>query len=203
LRDTAAAYDLHRAGGIPRWHLEAWLLTGVSLAEAARACDLSEGLVKTYAELFFDVHTRLNAEDYISLHAVGHDPNHPFTPDGSGGILKLAAYLGGPLVLEAVLHALTHPPLSVERYPTLNREGLQGVADDLRCRGWMLTHSLPLPFLTSTLVKVLERSLERLRRCARELAGSGPSKVETVPSRTIDSILKSIDLRSEVKCRRA
>jgi hypothetical protein len=203
LRNTAAAYDLHRAGGIPRWHLEAQLLTGVSFSEAARACNLREGVVKTYADLFFDVFTHLDAEDYISFHAIGHSREHPFTPDGPGGLLKLAAYQGGPLVLEAVLHALTHLPLPVEGYAALDTEGLRDVAADLRCRGWMLTHSLPLSFFTSPLVKVLERCLERLRRCARELAGDGPSKVPTVPTVTIDSILKSIDLRPEVKCRRA
>jgi hypothetical protein len=203
LQDTAAAYDLHWAGDINRWHLEARLLTGLPIPEVAHACDLDESVVKTYADLFFDVFTCLDADDYISIHAVGHDPNHPFTPDGPGGLLKLAAYQGGPLVLEAVLHALTHPPLPVEGYAALDRKGLLDVAADLRCRAWMLTHSLPLSFFTSALVKVLERSLERLRRCARELVGGGPSKVQTVPSGTIDSILESIDLRSEVKCRRA
>jgi len=203
LRNTAAAYDLHRAGGIPRWHLEAQLLTGVSFSEAARACDLDESVVKTYADLFFDVANCLDAEDYISIHAVGHDPEHPLTPDGPEGLLKHAAYLGGPLVLEAVLHALTHPPLPVKAYAALEREGLRDVAADLRCRAWMLTTSLPLSFFTSRRVNVLERSLERLRRCARELASGGPSKVPTVPTGTIDSILKTIDLRPQIKRRRA
>jgi hypothetical protein len=183
--------------------LEAWLLTGLTIPEGARACNVPERVAQAYADLFFDVARSLGAEDYISLHAIGHDPNYPFTPDGPGALLKLAAYQGGPLVLEAVLDALTHPPLPVERYAALDREGLRDVAADLRCRAWMLTQSLPLSFLTSHQVRVLERFLERLRRCARELAGDGPSKVPTVPTGTIDAILKSIDLQSEARRRRA
>ena len=192
LQDTAAAYDLHQAGGIPRWHLEARLLTGVSLAEVGRLCGLAEAVVQAYADLFFDVLTSLEAEDFIYLHAIGHNPNEPFTPDGPGAILKLAGYQGGPLVLEAVLQSLSHPPVEPEEYGRLNAKGLQAVAADLRCRGWMLTHSLPLPFFATGQVKVLRASLERLRRCAEEMAREQRTS-PIIPSPGVEAILDSMD----------
>jgi hypothetical protein len=192
VRDTAAAFELHQAGGIPRWHLEARLLTGVSLAEVGRLCGLAEAVVQAYADLFFDVMTSLEAEDFISLHAIGHDARHPLNPDGPGAILKLAAYQGGPLVLDAVLQSLSHPPVEPEEYGRLNAKGLQAVAADLRCRGWMLTHSLPLPFFATGQVKVLQASLERLRRCAEEMAG-GQDPLPAVPCADVESVLDSMD----------
>jgi hypothetical protein len=202
IQDTAAAFELHQAGGIPRWHLEARLLTGVSLAEVGRLCGLAEAVVQAYADLFFDVLTSLEAEDFISLHAIGHDPNEPFTPDGPGAILKLAAYQGGPVVLEAVLQSLTHLPVPPEEYGRLDAGGLQAVAADLRCRGWMLTHSLPLSFFATGQVKVLEASLDRLRRCAEEMAG-GQDPLPAVPCADVESVLDSLDLSPTEQRRRA
>jgi hypothetical protein len=200
--DTAAAFELHQTGGIPRWHLEARLLTGVSLAEVGRLCGLAEAVVQAYADLFFDVLTSLEAEDFISLHAIGHDPGQRLNPDGPGAILKLAGYQGGPLVLEAVLQSLSHPPVPPEAYGRLDAGGLQAVAADLRCRGWMLTHSLPLSFFGTRQVKVLEATLERLRRCAEEMAG-GQDPLPAVPCADVESVLDSIDLSPPEQRRRA
>jgi hypothetical protein len=202
IQDTAAAFELHQVGGIPRWHLEARLLTGVPLAEVGRLCGLAEAVVQAYADVFFDVLTSLEAEDFIDLHAIGHDPKEPMNPDGPGAILKLAAYQGGPLVLEGVLQSLSHPPVEPEEYGRLNADGLQAVAADLRCRGWMLTHSLPLSFFATGQVKVLQASLERLRRCAEEMAGEQRTS-PIIPSADVESVLDSIDLSPPEQRRRA
>jgi hypothetical protein len=192
IQDTAAAFELQQAGGIPRWHLEARLLTGVSLAKVGRLCGLAEAVVQAYADLFFDVMTSLEAEDFIYLHAIGHDPKEPLNPDGPGAILKLAAYQGGPMVLEGVLQSLSHPPVEPEEYGRLNAKGLHAVAADLRCRGWMLTHSLPLPFFATGQVKVLRASLERLRRCAEEMAREQRTS-PVIPSPGVEAIRDSMD----------
>jgi hypothetical protein len=192
IQDTASAFNLYQAGGIPRWHLEARLLTGVSLAEVGRLCGLAEAVVQAYADLFFDVLTSLEAEDFISLHAIGHDSKEPLNPDGPGAILKLAAYQGGPMVLEGVLQSLSHPPVEPEEYGRLDAGGLQAVAADLRCRGWMLTHSLPLSFFAMGQVKVLQASLERLRRCAEEMAREQRTS-PVIRSPGVEAILDSMD----------
>lgn len=89
--------------------VEARLLTGESFAEIGRRLEVDPAAVEYYARLFFDVTDRLKASAWISKAALGlpgaffGDERTLLHPDRRGDLLKVFAYYGGPLVLDALL----------------------------------------------------------------------------------------------------
>jgi hypothetical protein len=98
-----AAFDLWREDQVPRWFLEAQLLTSRLLREVAVACSLAEPVVDAYHRLFFDVRTRLHASDWVLTLAVRSTPMNDFAGAQPAGLWKYMAFTGGPLVLDAVV----------------------------------------------------------------------------------------------------
>jgi hypothetical protein len=87
----------------PRWLLEAQLLTSRTLPEVGAACCLAEPVVDAYHQLFFDVRTRLHASDWVLTLAVRSTPMNDFAGPQPAGIWKYMGFMGGPLVLDAVV----------------------------------------------------------------------------------------------------
>jgi hypothetical protein len=141
---TEAANQLHEAGGLSRWHLQASLLTGDPPEDTARACDLPVAVVTTYGAVFFDVVGRLDARDYIVQHAIGRRLFQGLRPDDHEALLKLAGFSGGRLALDAVRRAFSRPAPRLEELASLDCASLHARAEDVRCQLWILMHTLPL-----------------------------------------------------------
>ena len=96
-----AAYELFDSGGFPRWRVEAWLLTGLSMLELANRSGLPVAAVEAFEALFFNVSDRLDAAGYITTIAIGglaagEQPSKE-------SVVKAFAYYSGPLILEVLL----------------------------------------------------------------------------------------------------
>jgi len=120
MRPLHDALQLYERGGNQRLLVEAWLLAGQSIAAVAEACGLEPETVAWYEALFYNVTDRLQARDWILLSVIGKRPI-PDTPPDRGQILKLLAYHGGPLLLEAVAGHLLGDPLATARDPVMAR----------------------------------------------------------------------------------
>jgi hypothetical protein len=100
--------------------VEARLLAGQVVAEVARRAGLARDTVAAYAALFFDVDDRLSAADWIYTHVLGAGALDPAAARDPALVLKEFVYLGGPLVVEAVLPYLVGVKDPFEPAPDLS-----------------------------------------------------------------------------------
>ena len=97
------ANEIYKTGGPTRWLIESRILAGQTLLEVARAMGLSSAAVYWYEKVFFNVVERLEATDYIQKKIIGKTAFDSITAEDTEVLLKLLAYYGGPVVLEASL----------------------------------------------------------------------------------------------------
>ena len=90
-----AAYEVWAADQMPRWLLEAQLLTPRTFDEVAAGCSLSEPVVRAFHQLFFDVRSRLQARDWVMSLAVRSHPLNDFAGPQPGGVWRFFAFVGG------------------------------------------------------------------------------------------------------------
>lgn len=105
------AYEVWAADQMPRWLLEAQLLTPRTFGEIAAECSLSEVAVHAFHELFFDVRSRLQARDWIMSLAVRSHPLNDFAGPQPGGLWKFFGFVGGEKVLDVVVAVTLNRPL--------------------------------------------------------------------------------------------
>lgn len=95
----------------PEWKtiLEARLLTGANYAEIANGLNLDPAVVNWYEKLFFNVREKLHHRDWIVKTITGSpadraaNKSDTMTDLQRDMVYKLFAYLGGPLVLDAII----------------------------------------------------------------------------------------------------
>jgi hypothetical protein len=122
--------------------VEARLLAGQSSAQIASVIEIGIEVVDTYESLFYSCRDRLEARDWIAIHAIGR----PSAPDITT-LIKMFAYFGGVISLEAVLEAL--------------RCRTQGIHDD--------ANDLVLLALDAVILPDSELTFSRLSRLMAEL----------------------------------
>jgi hypothetical protein len=193
-----AALDIWRAEPpAPRWQLEARLLTGAPLDEVAHLCELLVDVVETYHQLFFDVHPRLQATDWIMLHAVGTYYWKGFAGLPLGALWKWAAYTAGARALDVVMALTIDAPL-----PDWFRDGLTGGAyaeARFRLLGrltlWAMAADSPAEW------DALVRAREQLRHVDRQAEGG--CEEPTGMLRAMEQCLRTRSRRRSVDVRRA
>ncbi|MCA1685383.1 MAG: hypothetical protein LC745_05255, partial [Planctomycetia bacterium] len=95
----AAAYELHLDGGrLTRWHAEALLLAGEGDGSIAGRCGIPAEVVAAFAEVFFDVRTRLGRTSYVLHQAINVNQDRP--EYAVGRAWKMLGYGGGPLAVD-------------------------------------------------------------------------------------------------------
>ncbi len=94
------AWQLARTDGPSRWAVEAMILAGQSDAQIAVAEQLTDVVVDCYTHLFFDVRQRLRYHAYILSQVL--DVDAPWTGRDVGRVWGWFAYIGGPVVLQAL-----------------------------------------------------------------------------------------------------
>lgn len=95
----AAAHDLQLDGGHQlRWHVEALLLAGEGDDSVAGRCRIPAEVVAAYAEVFFDVRTRLGRTSYVLHQAINVNQDRP--EYAVGRAMKTLGYCGGPFVVD-------------------------------------------------------------------------------------------------------
>ena len=105
------AYGVWTADEMPRWLLEAQLLTPRTFEEIAACSSLSEPTVHAFHQLFFDVRSRFQASDWILFRAVRSNPLNDFAGPQPAGLWKFFAFVGGPEVLDVVVAVTLNRPL--------------------------------------------------------------------------------------------
>ena len=101
---------------------------------SACAGSLDVGTVEAYHELFFDVHPRLCATDWIMSRAIGASYWTGFTGKPLGCLWKYLGYVGGPLALELVIAVTTG-----EKLPPVNSSAISTASDLARQEAYLRT----------------------------------------------------------------
>jgi hypothetical protein len=110
---VADALSIFRATQSTRaLRIEARILARQSPTEIADAENLPPGVVAAYEACFFDVRSKLHADGYIRNHAIGLDPNTA-QPHSWPAFVRMAAYAGGPQVLDAAFRSALPIPQGV------------------------------------------------------------------------------------------
>jgi hypothetical protein len=169
------ACQLFMSDGLPRWTVEARLLAGEDFAAVARKCQLEEKVVEYYHEVFFSVQGRLDARDFVTLHAVGPKAYHRALGGDLGVLLKLYGYNGGSLAVDAVLDCVHRPPVVPEHLAALDDADLADLGLRLAVQASLLTHQVPAD--ASTAARLLMLSREFGPAAAGETAGAGPMRL--------------------------
>jgi hypothetical protein len=90
--------------------LQARLLTGASYEEIAKRMDTEAPVIEYFERLFFNVQDRLEASTWIAKAALGPPwrfaatGGGPFCGDMNGNLLRIVAYYGGLVALDAALN---------------------------------------------------------------------------------------------------
>jgi hypothetical protein len=181
LRHVHQASALRQGEGAVRWHLEAHLLTGEGAALAASACGLDVGVVEAYVALHYDVLHLLGAADYVAHRLLPRRAALGVRPDDVGGLLKLAAWKGGPLTLGTALRVLTGNGVPRDRLGSMGHGELEQACAELRCRFWVLVQTLPLDAFRPDRVGRLQTVEEALVALPQEVqeAGQHASRIAT------------------------
>jgi hypothetical protein len=98
------SYELYKGGNnLPvKYELEARLLTKESYQSIAKKTAISEDLITTYEQTFFNVKDRLVNRSWVVNVVIGQALQHGMS-DGDYNILwKIYAYLAGPIMLDMV-----------------------------------------------------------------------------------------------------
>jgi hypothetical protein len=146
---------LHQSGGITRWCLEAALLAGESFAEAAQRCGLPVPVAECYSKVFFDVADKLEAKDYLCHRLFPRMAWQGFPSASTATLLKIAAWIGGPRVLDVAIRALTAAPVSYQDLQGMQSAELLREAEHLHCRLTLLLRALPLSAFLPPRVAIL------------------------------------------------
>ena len=104
------ARDLHMKPWSTRWMIEAGLLSDISTSDLAQYVGQPEGVVNTYAELFYNVRPRLNNRGYVLNEVL-----FPTIYRGMDGrdfdfLYKILAFCGGWQVLAEFIEAKEMDP---------------------------------------------------------------------------------------------
>ena len=161
-----AAYRL-RLGPEPlTWEIEARVLADQPAGAIEARTGIPRDVIEAYEVAFYSARERLAHRDWITAVALGPRLFGDLTEADIGLVLKLYAYHGGPLVLDAMLDAITDNPAHVTN----------GQDDDARrlsesVRMAIAVRMLPtaveaVPFLPRVFVRLLELDRAEATRSA-------------------------------------
>jgi hypothetical protein len=173
--DMPALYGAHRlsraADAFAKWEVEARLLTDEPYARIAEKCGRETQVIKAYHETFFCVRDRLQAEGYVLHQVIGPKAHAGLTEADVDVILKLYAYAGGPLVVDALASYYRDSPTLPDRPELLGAAELQELRTKLLLKASILAHTLPANASGLKKMAVLSEAVQVLRTTLRKDCG--------------------------------
>jgi hypothetical protein len=174
------AHQLYLAAGLfAKCQVEARLLTEESYALIAEKCGRDPQVIEAYHKTFFDVRDRLHAEGYVLHQVIGPKAHAGLTEADVDVILKLYAYAGGPLVVDALVRYYRDPPTVPEHPELLGAAELQELRTKLLLKASILAHTLPANASGLKKIAVVSEAVRVIRSALRpDAAGPVPTPVE-------------------------
>jgi hypothetical protein len=181
--DMPALYGAHQlylaADAFVKSEVEARMLTEESYAQIAEKCGRDPQVIEAYHETFFDVRDRLHAEGYVLHQVIGPKAHAGLTEADVDVILKLYAYAGGPLVLDALVRYYRDPPTLPDHPELLGAAELQELRTKLLLKASILAHTLPANASGLKKMAVLADAVKVIRSALRtDAAGPVPTPIE-------------------------
>lgn len=105
---TYDAYEVHRIQPgndiVDRWQIEARIIAGQTDAEIHDRTGYSPAAIKRYADLFYDVRSRLKHSDFVTSHLLGRQAHGYGRAFDLELLWKIIAWVLGPDVLDWMLN---------------------------------------------------------------------------------------------------
>ncbi len=95
--------EIHQANRMPRWAMEAWLLSGEPLEVVGEQTGQEVEVVEWYVAAFFDLGERIQAPGFVTHEVIGSKLHDGLTPADVDVLWKHFAYTMGPHALQAVI----------------------------------------------------------------------------------------------------
>ena len=143
-RPSRGLRDLFGREQLPRWTVEAHLLTGEPLDRVAERSGLGHDVLAVYHEIFFDVQDRLKATSYIAHHVIGRKLHIGLTEDDDGVLLKIAGFRGLGEVIGDLARHFRGPPLTAKDFDVRDPVVAHALWDRLWLKMWVASQTLPL-----------------------------------------------------------
>jgi hypothetical protein len=170
-REVPALYGAHQlylaSGPFEKWEVEARLLTDEPYAQIGGKRSLDPQVVEAFHNVFFDVRDRLHAEGYILHVVIGPKAHTGLTESDIDVILKMFAYAGGPLVVDALVGYYRGPPVAPERPEELGCAELQELRTKLLLKALILSHTLPATVSGMRKMAVLSEAVQGIQSALR------------------------------------
>lgn len=164
-----AAFHVYKDDPQQRDLLEMYLLAGETDDAIGQRLGREPPVIGAYEELFFNVRDRLVARDWMVFVACDW-PVDPCEPRALASVIRLMAYIGGPLLLDAVLVALGLATELSAGHPLCVVD--ERLADKIRLLTDLLTHpprGVLAVRMLSQLQEINSRSLQPASGCLRQL----------------------------------
>jgi hypothetical protein len=139
--------------------------------QIAEKCGLTAEVVTAFHNSFFDVRDRRHAEGYVLHQVIGPKAHAGLTEADVDVILKLYAYAGGPLVVDALVSYYLDPPTLPDRPELLGAAELQELRSKLLLKASILAHTLPANASGLKKMAVLSEAVQVLRTTLRKDCG--------------------------------
>jgi hypothetical protein len=192
LEAARAAWQVHEEGGPRRWVLEAGALAGEDDEQLSRRCGLPAAAVAAYLPLFWDVGGCAGARGYLAQRALPRRACLGVDPRDTAGLLRLAAYAGGPLALDAVARLLLGPPAGGLEGEVPGPQGLAEICEGCLCRVWLLAQTMPVHACDLEAVLTLEGLADEAARLLAAVEAS-PEAPAPEPAAALAERLRSLD----------
>jgi hypothetical protein len=115
--ELLGAYLLWEGEPHQRWEVEARLLAGQSDGDIVNRVGVEAGVVEAYEAVYLDVRARLRSSDSIAASVIGRRLYEALDVDDIETLWKTMAFLGGPLVLDAMID--NHTEIQPAKNPNL------------------------------------------------------------------------------------
>jgi hypothetical protein len=142
--------------------VEARLLAGESFQQIAGKCASNPEVVEVYHAVFFHVQDRLTAIDYIAAIVIGPRRHAGLTAGDVDVILKVVAYGGGPLVLDAAVRYFRRALLLPLLLDGLDAAALAELRSQLLLKASILALMLPADARNLRKLAALQDALQAL-----------------------------------------
>jgi hypothetical protein len=146
-----------------RWEVEARLLAGEPWDAVATKCGLGADTVRAYHDLFFDVGDKLPSRDWVANRVLGRRARVGLTDHDTDFLLKIYAFTGGPLAVDALVDYYRNPPVVPQRPELLDAQDREALSTKLLIRASILARTLPADEKALRKIVVLKQAMEMLR----------------------------------------
>jgi hypothetical protein len=157
-----AAYGIYSAHQLSRWVVEAHLLTGDPLDQAARRCGVGRDVLGAYQQVFFEVRDPRQAAGDMLQQLMGATLCLGLSEGDQRALLILAAGRGLCELIDGLARHFRSAPLTAQDFAVSDPAAVDDLRGRLGVKLWVVRNTLPINEMMVQAADVLEAVEKRL-----------------------------------------